>query len=58
MTKIIECICYECNKTYKQTSIEPDCACEGAPDVYIQERCNTCDVKDFCDIFKNPELYK
>ncbi len=58
-----ECICYHCVKRYSDLpESERDCICDGAcdsaPDEYIKDRCELCDVKTFCDIYQHPELYK
>ena len=53
-----DCVCYKCVKRYKETGEEIDCGCEGSSDVFIDQRCNNCDVKEYCDIYLHPELYK
>jgi hypothetical protein len=57
-----DCVCYKCVawlrgelKTNQEAFI--DCACEGAPATYNEEKCKICDVKDICDIYLNPESY-
>jgi len=57
-----DCLCYDCVKWLsEELKTNPDafidCACEGASDTYVKERCDNCDIRKYCDIFLHPKNY-
>jgi hypothetical protein len=53
--KFLECICYKCPGHTQKNS--PDCACDDEP-TYDIKSCMDCPKRYFCDVTKQPWLYR